>query len=222
MRVLESPITWIGLAAVLVVVALLLFLVAALRRRRARRAVAAAAWPPPAIEQTLGDRSETPRPAETEPATGPIDVDALRARLGAEAPAAPGRESGETRRPRHAASDEPGGGEQPVPDTGSAKDRLLAVLLHDPGGAVAALTTADRDTGPSAAALLRAGLTPAQVARLVGVEEHRLATVVAQGLGLLTPAQGSGGATGENRTVDPGRSWANTASSAGSTTPTTG
>ena len=33
MRVLESPITWIGLAAVLVVVALLLFLVAALRRR---------------------------------------------------------------------------------------------------------------------------------------------------------------------------------------------
>ena len=88
-------------------------------------------------------------------------------------------------------------------------------------GAVDALA-ADRDTGRSATALLRAGLTPAQVARLVGVEEHRLATVVAHALGLLCPGQGSGGVTGENRTDVPGRSWANTASSAGSTTPTTG
>jgi hypothetical protein len=220
MRVLESPITWIALAAVLVVVALLLFLLAALRRRRAKRAAAAAAWPPPAIEPALGERTATTRPAEPEPETAPIDVDAVRARLAAETPAPP-EPAEEPRRPRHAASDEHVGVEKP-PDTESAKDRLLAVLLHDPRGAVDALTSADRDAGPSAAALLRAGLTPAQVARLVGVEEQRLATVVAQGLGLLAAGQGSGGATGENRTDDPGRSWANTASSAGSTTPTTG
>jgi hypothetical protein len=217
MRVLESPVTWIVLAAVLVVVALLLFLVAAPRRRRAQRAAPDAAWPPPTIEPALGTPS-----AETEPATGPIDVDALRARLAPDrsAPSGPG-EPGAPRRPRHAASDEPGGVEQPL-DTESAKDRLLAVLLHDPRGAVGALAAADRDTGPSAAALLRAGLTPPQVARLVGVEQHRLATVVAQGLGLLAGGQGTGGATGANRTDEPGRSWANTASSAGSTTPTTG
>ncbi|WP_433784186.1 hypothetical protein ACQPX6_28740 [Actinomycetospora sp. CA-101289] len=225
MRVLESPVTWITLAAVLVVVALLLFLVAALRRRRARRAAAAAAWPPPAIEPALGERprpaAATPEP-DPEPETAPIDVDALRARLGAAAPAPDPVPTGEEpRRPRHAASDEPGRDAPPPPAPESAEDRLLAVLLHDPRAAVEALATADRDTGPSAAALLRAGLTPAQVARLVGVDEHRLATVVAQGLGLLADGQVAG-ATGENRTDDPGRSWANTASSAGSTTPTTG
>ncbi len=167
----------------------------------------------------LGERASTPPPVETEPETGPIDVEALRARLAAETPVASG--PGRPRRERHAANDEPGSAAGTPGTDESAKDRLLAVLLHDPRGAIEALA-AERDTGPSAAALLRAGLTPAQVARLVGVEEHRLATVVAHGLGLLAPCQGSGGATGVNRTDDPGRSWANTASSAGSTTPTTG
>ena len=222
MHVLESPITWIGLAAVLVVVALLLFLVAALRRRRARRgggrrrAAAAGdrAGPRGADREHPADRD---RAGDGTPSTSTRGqrgrrrgTSGLRRRVGRDASPPPRRERRARRRG------------QPVPDTGSAKDRLLAVLLHDPRGAVAALTTADRDTGSSAAALLRAGLTPAQVARLAGVEEHHLATVVAQGPGLLTPAQGSGGATGENRTVDPGRSWANAASSAGSTTPTTG
>ncbi|TDQ52703.1 hypothetical protein EV188_10779 [Actinomycetospora succinea] len=115
-----------------------------------------------------------------------------------------------------------------TPTSESAKDRLLGVLLRDPRAAVAALEAAGRgeDAAPGegdVTALLRAGLSPAQVARLVGVDERDLATVVARGLGLL-PAQASGGdvSTGENRTDDPGRSWANTASSAGSTTPTTG
>jgi hypothetical protein len=112
------------------------------------------------------------------------------------------------------------------PRTDAAKDRLLAVLLRDPHAAVTALAAAgDGDgEGPGerdVTALLRAGLTPAQVAHLVGVDEERLATVVARGLGLL-PQGPAGAATGENRTDDPGRSWANAASSAGSTTPTTG
>jgi hypothetical protein len=113
---------------------------------------------------------------------------------------------------------------------GSAKDRLLAVLLHDPQAAVAALAGVDGRGGGDGGgpgegdvtALLRAGLTPAQVARLAGVDEHHLATVVARRLGLLPGTQGGGVVTGENRTEEPGRSWANAASSAGSTTPTTG
>ena len=60
------------------------------------------------------------------------------------------------------------------PDTESAKDRLLAVLLVDPQAAVAALAAVDTDAGTTASdgdvtALLRAGLSPGQVARLVGV-----------------------------------------------------
>ncbi|GLZ46059.1 hypothetical protein Acsp06_22440 [Actinomycetospora sp. NBRC 106375] len=155
-------------------------------------------------------------------------------------------------RPRHAAADAegPDGGADgtavppsPTPRasspaapadgaTESAKDRLLAVLLRDPGAAVAALAAAEGGANGSGGApgekdvtaLLRAGLSPAQVAGLVGVDEDRLATVVARGLGLLPGDQVPGGdpTTGENRTDDPGRSWANTASSAGSTTPTTG
>jgi len=306
MRVLESPITWIVVAAVLVVVALVLLVVAAVRRRRARRAAAAAAWPPPAIEPGRAGRpggssraaergggaivsATTTTTASVEPDTAPIDVDAVRARLAAEAgeaidarsaaPATLGA-SDERRRPRHAAQDEtetetepeaepetepepepepeaepgpeaadgtpvaslvrdagpatgpatspatsPATGPATGPAVESAKDRLLAVLLRDPRGAVDALAAAegtDRAAGTSATELLRAGLTPAQVARLVGVDEDRLATMVAERLGLLAGRQGSDGVTGANRTDDPGRSWANTASSAGSTTPTTG
>ncbi|MHC1557910.1 hypothetical protein ACR9E3_03090 [Actinomycetospora sp. C-140] len=156
-------------------------------------------------------------------------------------------------RPRHAAAEteipdggtDAGAADRPSPTprasspaapvggaTEAAKDRLLAVLLRDPGAAVAALAAAEGGANGSGGgpgekdvtALLRAGLSPAQVAGLVGVDEDRLATVVARGLGLLPGDQASGGgaATGENRTDDPGRSWANTASSAGSTTPTTG
>ena len=111
----------------------------------------------------------------------------------------------------------------PEPASGeTAKDRLLAVLLRDPEAALTALAGAEgRDTasaGQAAASLLRAGLTPPQVARLVGVSEGDLASHVARGLGLLARPQG----TGESRTDDPGRSWANAGSTAGSTTPTTG
>jgi hypothetical protein len=138
-------------------------------------------------------------------------------------------------RPRHAAA-HPGAPDTEATDgtddtdtgpaTESVKDRLLGVLLRDPQAAIAALGAAsggDERPGESdVTALLRAGLTPAQVARLVGVDEHDLATVVARRLGLL-PGQTSGDVTtGENRTDDPGRSWANVASPAGSTTPTTG
>jgi hypothetical protein len=200
MGVLETPITWIVLAAVLVVVAFVLLLVAALRRRRARRAVAAAP-PPPAA-----GHDEEPAGA-SDPDTAPIDVEAVRARSTTEpAGEPPGEPPGAT-----------------VQDAEAAKDRLLAVLLRDPRGAVDALRGPDPGAARSATALLQAGLTPAQVARLTGVDEQRLAMVVAQGLGLLEDRQpGSGVTTGLNRTDEPGRSWANTASSAGSTTPTTG
>ncbi|MDD7940651.1 hypothetical protein PHK61_19690 [Actinomycetospora lutea] len=141
-------------------------------------------------------------------------------------------------RPRHAAAGTPDSTADtttadttadPRPDAAeSAKDRLLGVLLRDPQAAIAALDAAGRDdTAPGegdVTALLRAGLSPAQVARLVGRDEGDLATAVARSLGLLPGVTQAGGgvATGENRTDDPGRSCANAASSAGSTTPTTG
>jgi hypothetical protein len=123
----------------------------------------------------------------------------------------------------------------PSPDQGpapagneAAKDRLLAVLLRDPTAAVRALSAgtggaeddpdADVARGASATDLLRAGLTPAQAAQLIGVGESELAAVVARGLGLLGRDQGAG----LSRTVEPGRSWANAASASGTTTPTTG
>lgn len=239
MGVLESPITWIVVAAVLVVIAVVLLVLSAVRRRRARRA-AAAAWPPPALEAGRVDpdapwTGPTPEVARervgvrtpvsnlsgradaaaatryAEPDTSPIDVDTIRARLAAE----PARADPPT------SDGDPGA-------TEAAKDRLLGVLLRDPQAAISALTAAGTgrpgEGHGDVTALLRAGLSPAQVARLVGVDERALATVVARGLGLLPADQASGGgvATGENRTDDPGRSWANTASSAGSTTPTTG
>ncbi|GAA4773787.1 hypothetical protein GCM10023200_02780 [Actinomycetospora chlora] len=188
-----------------------------------------------------------------EPRTDPLDVDAVRAGLTEEQPETTGTpERPADHRPRHAATDTDGAPEpepeETVPDatpaptpatatgtgddgtdarTDAAKDRLLAVLLRDPEAAVAALAAAgDGGAAPGerdVTALLRAGLTPSQVAHLVGIDEERLATVVARGLGLLPGPQGpDGAATGENRTDEPGRSWANAASSAGSTTPTTG
>ena len=134
----------------------------------------------------------------------------------------------EPHRPRHAAAADgeagPDTGQETGPDTESAKDRLLAVLLGDPQAAVAALSAVDTGAGTSASdgdvtALLRAGLSPGQVARLVGVDESRLAALVARRLGLLPDDQAP---SGTNRTDEPGRSWANAGSSAGSTTPTTG
>lgn len=247
MGVLESPITWIVVAAVLVVIAVVLLVLSAVRRRRARRAAAAAAaWPPPALEAGRVDpdapwTGPTPEVARervgvrtpvsnlsgradaaaatryAEPDTSPIDVDTIRARLAAE----PARADPPT------SDGDPGA-------TEAAKDRLLGVLLRDPQAAISAVSAITALTAAGTGrpgeghgdvtALLRAGLSPAQVARLVGVDERALATVVARGLGLLPADQASGGgvATGENRTDDPGRSCANTASSAGSTTPTTG
>ena len=130
----------------------------------------------------------------------------------------------EPHRPRHAAAADGETGPDTTSDTESAKDRLLAVLLGDPQAAVAALAAVDTDAGTTASdgdvtALLRAGLSPSQVARLVGVDESRLAALVARRLGLLPDDQAP---SGTNRTDEPGRSWANAGSSAGSTTPTTG
>ena len=253
MRVLESPITWIVVAAVLLVVAIVLIVVSSLRRRRARRAAAAAAWPPPALESgrpdpeaawsdpatarrrpsagspvsNLDDAPDATAPATyADPPTDPLDVGAVRAVL-----AEPTAESTtdlappeEPHRPRHAAAADGEAGPETGPDTESAKDRLLAVLLGDPRAAVAALAAVDTDAGTTASdgdvtALLRAGLSPSQVARLVGVDESRLAALVARRLGLLPDDQPP---SGTNRTDEPGRSWANAGSSAGSTTPTTG
>ncbi|MDD7919816.1 hypothetical protein [Actinomycetospora callitridis] len=175
----------------------------------------------------LDDASDATVPATySDPPTDPLDVDAVRAGL-----AEPTTEEAppeEPHRPRHAASADgeagPETGQETGPDTESAKDRLLAVLLGDPEAAVAALAAADSDGGTTASdgdvtALLRAGLSPSQVARLVGVDESRLAALVARRLGLLPDDQPP---SGTNRTDEPGRSWANAGSSAGSTTPTTG
>jgi hypothetical protein len=158
MRVLESPITWIVVAAVLLVVAIVLIVVSSVRRRRARRAVAAAAWPPPALESgrpdpeaawsdpatarrrpsagspvsNLDDAPDATAPATySDPPTDPLDVGAVRAAL-AESTAddAPPEEP---HRPRHAASADGETGLDTTLDTESAKDRLLAVLLGDPG-----------------------------------------------------------------------------------------
>ncbi|WP_328304411.1 hypothetical protein [Actinomycetospora sp. NBC_00405] len=254
MRVLESPITWIVLAAVLLVVAIVLIVVSSARRRRARRAAAAAAWPPPALESGRPDpeaawsdpATARRRPAAdartagspvsnlddapdatalatySDPPTDPLDVGAVRAGVAEDTPPE------EPHRARHAAAADGEAGPETDPETGpdteSAKDRLLAVLLGDPEAAVAALSAADIDAGSTASdgdvtALLRAGLSPSQVARLVGVDESRLAALVARRLGLLPDDQPP---SGTNRTDEPGRSWANAGSSAGSTTPTTG
>ncbi|MFC5137202.1 hypothetical protein ACFPK1_03095 [Actinomycetospora rhizophila] len=186
-------------------------------------------------------------PAATETAAAPPEPPARTAPLEPTAPTEPTGPPEEPapgdHAPRHAAAgaDDAGPADDPAPDSttttsataASARDRLLGVLLRDPEAAIAALDAAGRDdAGPgegSVTALLRAGLSPAQVSRLLGVEERDLATAVARSLGLLPGAARSGAAqsgggvtTGENRTDDPGRSWANTAISAGSTTPTTG
>ncbi len=249
MRVLESPITWIVVAAVLLVVAIVLIVVSSARRRRARRAAAAAAWPPPALESgrpdpeaawsdpatarrrpsagspvsNLDDTPDATAPATySDPPTDPLHAGAVRAGLAEPAPE--DTPSEEPHRPRHAAARDGDTGPDTTSDTESAKDRLLAVLLGDPGAAVAALAAVDTDAGTTASdgdvtALLRAGLSPSQVARLVGVDESRLAALVARRLGLLPDDQAP---SGTNRTDEPGRSWANAGSSAGSTTPTTG
>lgn len=130
-----------------------------------------------------------------------------------------------TEEPAALAAEEP-----PAPAASeAAKDRLLAVLLRDPAAALRALaagadaaeTSDDPEAGLGASAtdLLRAGLSPTQVAQLIGVDESELASVVARGLGLLGGGQD---AVGRNRTDDPGRSWANAGSAPGATTPTTG
>lgn len=112
-----------------------------------------------------------------------------------------------------------------------AKDRLLAVLLTDPSAAVdvvAALPEGDgaaSASGASAAALLRTGLSPAQVAGLCGVDERDLADLVARDLGLLEVVTGRDAASaqpGRSHTEEPGRAWASAGSSSSSTTPTTG
>jgi len=202
-----------------------------------------AAWSDPATARSrpgagtpvsnLTDPPEaTAEATYTDPPTDPLDVGAVRAGLAADETDVEAAEPvEEPHRPRHAADgdDAPAANGRPEADTEaeSAKDRLLAVLLRDPRAAVAALAAVEPDTGTAPSdgdvtALLRAGLSPAQVARLVGVDESRLATLVARGLGLLPDDQGGATSTGTNRTEDPGRSWANAGSSAGSTTPTTG
>ncbi|GAA4736506.1 hypothetical protein [Actinomycetospora chibensis] len=205
----------------------------------------AAAWSDPATARRrpsagspVSNLDDVPDATATatysDPPTDPLDVDAVRAGLAeppAESPAESTADSAAEdtppqapHRPRHAATADG----DPGPDTESAKDRLLAVLLGDPRAAVAALaavdTAVDTDAGTTASdadvtALLRAGLSPSQVARLVGVDESRLAALVARRLGLFPDDQAR---SGTNRTDEPGRSWANAGSSAGSTTPTTG
>ncbi|MCD2186218.1 hypothetical protein [Actinomycetospora soli] len=70
------------------------------------------------------------------------------------------------------------------PDDGSR--RLLAALVADPDGALAAL---DRDDEPcaTAIALLRAGVPATGVARLTGIDVAELGDVVATRLGVLEP-----------------------------------
>lgn len=136
----------------------------------------------------------------------------------------------------------------PVPDAGRRRveDRLLAAVLRDPDEAVRALAGLEdgEPLGRAAGRLLRAGLTPAQVAELCDVAPADLASVVAADLGLLpatTPVdrcgrvgahgrrepdaqhdQDDGDQDGTSCTVDPGRAWANVGSATASTTPTTG
>ena len=239
-------------AVLLVVAIVLIVVSSARRRRARRAAAAAAwpppalesgrpdpeaAWSDPATARrrpsagspvsNLDDAPDATAPATySDPPTDPLDVGAVRAGL-----AEPTAESTtddappeEPHRPRHAAAADGEAGPETGSDTESAKDRLLAVLLGDPQAAVAALAAVDTDAGTTASdgdvtALLRAGLSPSQVARLVGVDESRLAALVARRLGLLPDDQAP---SGTNRTDEPGRSWANAGSSAGSTTPTTG
>lgn len=117
----------------------------------------------------------------------------------------------------------------PARTSDRAKDRLLAALLPDHQGAVDVLAAMPEDgpaSGEHAAALLRTGLSPAQVAGLCGVEQADLADLVARELGLLdrpgTAAQDPAPDRGDSRTDVPGRAWASAGSAAGSTTPTTG
>ncbi|WP_157646932.1 hypothetical protein [Actinomycetospora chiangmaiensis] len=71
-----------------------------------------------------------------------------------------------------------------VPDDGSR--RLLAALVADPDGAVAALRRGDEPCG-TAIELLRAGVPAPAVARLTGIDVAELGDLVAARLGVLEP-----------------------------------
>jgi hypothetical protein len=72
----------------------------------------------------------------------------------------------------------------PVPDDVSR--RLLAALVTDPDGALAALRAGDEPCG-TAIELLRAGVPAPAVARLTGLDVAELGDLVAARLGVLEP-----------------------------------
>lgn len=208
MRLLEAPQTWIAAAVVLLVIALVLLLLARRQRRASRPSPDVGAQPAPSQPAPSGDApvaAATADGGDVDPPTGPIDLSA------APEPVAPELAAPEPAAPESAATVRPAAGSP-------ARDRLLAALLDDPDAAVDAVDAIDRANGSgppgaSVAALLRAGMSPAQVASLCGVRESALAEIVARDLGLLT---------GRNATDTPGRAWASAGSAAGSTTSTTG
>lgn len=212
MQVLQAPQTWIAVAAVLVVIAVALIALAPRRRGATEDPVTA---PVPPGSATGPADPTTGRP--TGPPTGETPAGQTptgRLRTGP-------RYVPLTEAEKVAAADPARAGER-------AKDRLLATLLTDPEGAVdvvAALPEDGSAPGSAAAALLRAGLTPAQTAGLCGVEEGDLADLVARDLGLLEVVRNGAqpdADSGRSRTEEPGRAWASAGSAAGSTTPTTG
>lgn len=171
--------------------------------------------PEPAGAHDEDATGETVPVADPAPTSGPVPTPAA---APAPAPAAEDVRPAPVRpTPRYVAVSDPArAGER-------AKDRLLAALLADPDGAVDVVTAMSEDgeaSGTAAASLLRAGLTPAQVAGLCGFDEAELATLIARDLGLLARSQRD--QDGRSRTEDPGRAWASAGSASVSTTPTTG
>ncbi|MCD2192879.1 hypothetical protein LQ327_05690 [Actinomycetospora endophytica] len=205
-RLLQTPTTWIVVAAVLFVIAVVFLVAGALAGRRARRDHRAAV-DGRTVDGPPGDDRATATPVAGVPAPEADEDDAVTE------PAAPGRgpaplpadeedpvtEPAVPRRPapaqRAVGPSTPTGQPGVEPSTpsrqpgvsGSAAHRLLGALVGDPNGALAGVAALERGEEPGRAAvtLLRSGVPAPAVARLCGVDEADLGDLVATTLGIL-------------------------------------
>jgi hypothetical protein len=176
-RLLQTPTTWIVVAAVLFVIAVVLLVAGALAGRRARReqrAQARAAADGHALAPTSDDDPVTePAAPGRGPSSIPVDEEDP-----VTEPAVPRTAAAAT-----GAAPSP----TPAPTSEPAARRLLGALVGDPEGALAGVAALDRGDEPGRAAvtLLRSGVPAPAVARLCGVADDDLGDLVATTLGVL-------------------------------------
>jgi hypothetical protein len=149
--------------------------------------------PQPEASQPEASRSESSQPEAAEP--DPAHSEASGSESSQREPAGAGAARPAEVRP--CSSPEPGPAGQPATKPFDAKDRLLGVLLADPGRALSGVTDLEacrgeldrltesvhhqrRQLALIARRLRGAGLTPAQVAQLAGLGEGELATLLAE------------------------------------------